>query len=313
MKVSSFLIWVLKKGISLGLFLFFSLAVSAQNLYMMEKQQMGTLFKVKVYADDSSKVAFVSSWAFMKLDSLNMALSDYREDSEINKLCRTAGDGKFHAVSDDLWQILLSSREAALLSSHVFDVTIGPLSQLWRRMKRQKILPSATQISDAKQKVGFEKILFSDSEKAIKLLTKGMRIDFGGIGKGYAEDEMLKIFRKNGFSQVMIEAGGNIVVGDAPPNAKGWEIEIFKKKKYFTNCGISTSGDVFQWVEINGIRYAHILDPSTGLGALYSRQVSVIAKDGTTSDWLSTTAFLSKKQFIRRLSRSLKAKCYFSW
>ncbi len=303
----------LKKGISIGLFLFFSMNISAQKAYLFQKQQMGTLFKIAVYANDSVSVGAVAALAFAKLDSLNLSLSDYREDSEVNRLCRAAGDGQFHVVSDDLWQILLYSKEAALLSNYLFDVSVGSLSQLWRRMKRQKVLPSSEQIADAKSKVGFDKILFSPSTNAVQLLSKGMRIDFGGIGKGFAEDEMLKIFRLHGFSQVMIEAGGNIVVGEAPPRSKGWEIEVFKKKKHYQNCGISTSGDVFQWVEIEGVRYAHILDPRTGLGSLNVRQVTIIAKDGTTSDWLSTTAFLAEKTFIRQLCKSLKANYYLSW
>lgn len=295
----------------LGLFLFLCLSASGQKRFEFTHPQMGTMFRIVVYANDSSSAINASQKAFVRLDELNLTLSDYREDSEINRLCRTAGSGEFIKVSNDLWAILQESVKAAKLSKGYFDVTIGPMTQLWRRMKRQKQLPSQQQIEDAGAKIGIENINFNAYSQSVMLKKQGMRIDFGGIGKGFAEDEMIKVLQQNGIKSAMIEAGGNIVVTDSPTDSpQGWEIIIKEKKYFLKNCGISTSGDLYQFVEIEGKKYAHILDPKTGIGCTEPRQISIIAKDGTNSDWLSTALYLMDKKEGEKLVKKLKSKVF---
>ncbi len=298
-----------KRNSFLGLFLFLSLQLSAQKRFEFTHPQMGTMFRVVVYASDSAVAQDVTKKAFVRLDELNLTLSDYREDSEVNTLCRTAGSDQYIKVSVDLWNILQESVKAAKLSEGNFDVTIGPLTQLWRRMKRQKQLPTPTQISEAKTKIGIEKIFFNKANQSVMLETKGMRLDFGGIGKGFAEDEMLKVLKENGIKSALIEAGGNIVVSNSPTDSpKGWEIIINQEKYYLKNCGVSTSGDAYQFVEIEGKKYAHILDPKTGIGYAEPHQVSIIAKNGTISDWLSTALYLMPTESGQKLAKKIKAK-----
>jgi thiamine biosynthesis lipoprotein len=176
-------------------------------------------------------------------------------------------------------------------------------------MKRQKQLPSQQQIDEARAKIGINNIHFKPDSQSVMLKKAGMRIDFGGIGKGFSEDEMMKVLKQNNIKSAMIEAGGNIVVTDSPSGSpKGWEIIINKKKYFLKNCGISTSGDLYQFVEIEGKKYAHILDPKTGIGFSEPRQISVISKDGTSSDWLSTALYLMEKKDGEKLVKKLKAK-----
>lgn len=300
---------IAKRNSFLGLFLFLSLQLSAQKRFEFTHPQMGTMFRVVIYASDSLSAKNATQKAFVRLDELNLILSDYREDSEVNTLCRTAGSGQYVKVSLDLWNILQESVKAAKLSDGNFDVTIGPLTQLWRRMKRQKQLPTPVQINEAKAKIGVEKILFKTENQSVMLKTKGMRIDFGGIGKGFAEDEMIKILKQNGIKSALIEAGGNILVSNSPKDSpKGWEININNEKYFLKNCGISTSGDAYQYVEIDGKKYAHILDPITGIGFAEPHQVSIIAKDGTTSDWISTALYLMPREKGKKLAKKLKVK-----
>lgn len=298
-----------KRNSFLGLFLFLSLQLSAQKRFEFSHLQMGTMFRVVVYTSDSASARVATQKAFSRLDELNLALSDYREDSEVNTLCRTAGSDQYIKVSADLWNILQESVKAAKLSEGNFDITIGPLTQLWRRMKRQKQLPTPTQISEAKAKIGIEKITFNKTNQSVMLKTKGMRLDFGGIGKGFAEDEMLKVLQENGIKSALIEAGGNIVISNPPTDLpKGWEIIINQEKYYLKNCGVSTSGDAYQFVEIEGKKYAHILDPKTGIGYAEPHQVSIIAKNGTISDWISTALYLMPTENGQKLAKKLKAK-----
>ncbi|WP_394994808.1 FAD:protein FMN transferase [Emticicia sp.] len=295
----------------LGLFLFLCLSVSGQKRFEFSHPQMGTIFRMIIYATDSLLATSASQKSFTRLDELNLILSDYREDSEINRLCRTAGSGtgEYIKVSNDLWAIMQESVKAAKLSKGYFDVTIGPMTQLWRRMKRQKQLPSQQQIEDARAKIGIKNIFTNPDNQSIMLKKTGMRIDFGGIGKGFAEDEMMKTLKHNGIHSAMIEAGGNILLSDSPIDSpQGWEIIIKDKKHYLKNCGISTSGDLYQFVEIDGIKYAHILDPKTGIGFTESRQVSIIAHDGTSSDWLSTALYLIGPKQGEKLAKKMKVK-----
>ncbi len=298
----------LKKRNSLtGIFLFFCYTTFAQSLFEFSHPQMGTMFRILLYAPDSAKAASAAQKAFLRLDTLNLILSDYREDSEINRLCRTSGTGEYVKVSKDLWKIMQESIKGARMSDNTFDITIGPMTQLWRRMKRQKQLPSDSQISEARAKVGIDNILLNNRNQSVMLKKQGMRIDFGGIGKGYAEDEMMKVLQANGISAAMIEAGGNIVISKAPPKEKGWKVIINNKDYYLKNCGVSTSGDMYQFVEIDGKKYSHILDPRTGIGVVELGQITVISKDGISSDWLSKALYLMEKERARKLAKKMKA------
>ncbi len=309
-KITLLVLQLVAPSSMVGVLLFFlCLTVSAQKRFEFSHPQMGTIFRVVLYANDSLSATYASQQAFAQLDELNLILSDYREDSEVNRLCRTAGKDSVVSVSNDLFQVLKESIKAAKLSKGYFDITIGSMTQLWRRMKRQKQLPSLQQIDEARQKVGIENIILSTHNQSVMLKKQGMKIDFGGIGKGYAEDKMMLVLRENGINSALIEAGGNILISDAPKDSqKGWEIIIKEKKLYLKNCGISTSGDFYQFVEIEGKKYAHILDPKTGIGFAQPHQVSVIAQDGTNSDWLSTAIYLMPQKQGKNLAKHLNVR-----
>lgn len=298
---------VIKLRNGIVLFLFFCFGANAQSRFEFTHPQMGTIFKITLYSEDSLKAKEISQKAFKRLDELNLVLSDYREDSEINKLVKIAHNQPVK-VSNDLWSILIQSKSAYELSYKNFDVTMGTMTQLWRRMKRQKQLPSPEQIEKARAKVGFENIIFYPETQSIQFKKEGIRIDFGGIGKGYAEDEMMKVLKQNEIKSAMIEGGGNIVLSDSPPNQKGWKIEVNQKVFYLNNCGISTSGDIFQFVEIEGKKYSHILDPKTGIGMTTPIQISTIAKNGTVSDWTSTAFCLMPQKERKKLAKILKVR-----
>ncbi|MBA4854041.1 FAD:protein FMN transferase [Emticicia sp. BO119] len=291
----------------LGLFLFFCHYTYSQTYYEFTHLQMGTQFRIMLYAPDSATASAASQKAFVRLDTLNMILSDYREDSEINRLCRTSGTETYIKVSNDLWKIIKESIKGARMSDNNFDITIGPMTQLWRRMKRQKQLPSETQIAEARAKVGIDNIALATNTQSVMLKKKGMRIDFGGIGKGYAEDEMMKTLQENGITSAMIEAGGNIVISNPPHQEKGWKVIINAKDYYLKNCGVSTSGDMYQFVEINEKKYSHIIDPKTGIGTTEMKQVTIISKDGTSSEWLSKAIYLMDKKKGMVLLKKMKA------
>jgi thiamine biosynthesis lipoprotein len=123
-----------------------------------------------------------------------------------------------------------------------------------------------------------------------------MQLDMGAIGKGYAVDEALKLVRKYGIKRALVDGGGNIVVSWPPPGSKGWLVKIGitsptdtrQRQLLLRNRAVATSGDLYQYLDLNGIRYSHILNPCTGLGLTDQSRVTVIAPNGLTADWLST-------------------------
>jgi thiamine biosynthesis lipoprotein len=300
-------------------FLLAASAANAQQRYEFTHRQMGTTFGILLYAPDSLSARQAASSAFRRIDTLNAILSDYLEDSELSRLSRTAGRDQWVTVGPDLWRVLRISHRASRKSRGAFDVTIGPVVQLWRRSRRQHKLPSAEAIAKARASVGYRFIKYHPFRKAVLLQKPDMRLDVGGIGKGYAVDEALKILRRQGLEAALVDGGGNLAIGAPPPGKKGWRVQLGVSEGDTTQAitlplhhlGVSTSGDHYQFVEMDGQRYSHIVDPATGSGLTSQRTVSVVARNGTTADWLSTAASVMDRQAAFRLIRKVpKADMY---
>ncbi len=288
------------KGIYIAIFLLISFSTLAQkhNLqrYEYSQKHMGTLFRIVLHTSDSVKANIAGKAGFKRVAQLNQILSDYEKDSELNQLCRTAGSGQWFKVSSDLWYILKQSVKISEKTNGAFDITLGPYVQLWRRARRQGELPTPTALAEAKKAIGYQYILFNKKDRSVQLTKPNMQLDLGAIGKGYAVDEALKVLKQHGIKRALIDGGGNIVVGKNPPQANGWEIDLepagpsnIPQKIRLHKNAIATSGDLYQYIELNGIHYSHILDPATGIGLTDQSRVIIIAKNGITTDWLSTS------------------------
>ena len=249
---------------------------------------MGAPFRIVLYAPDAARAETAANAAFARVEGLNQIFSDYETDSELNALSRTAGSGKVVQVSDDLWRILLKAQRFAELSNGAFDVTVGPCVNLWRKARREKKLPDNNRLTEALRAVGYKKLEVKN--KTARLLVPDMKLDLGGIAKGYAVDEAMKVLKKHGIRSALVGAAGDIAVNEPPPGKSGWQIEIGSPPKIvsLSHAAVSTSGDTFQHLEVNGVRYSHIVDPRTGLGLTNQQIVSVIAADSITADALAT-------------------------
>ncbi|QMU27037.1 FAD:protein FMN transferase [Adhaeribacter radiodurans] len=278
---------------------------------------MGTVFRIVLYARSATQAQSAAEAAFNRVDQLNQVMSDYIPDSELNQLSVTAGTGKKVKLSPDLWQILQISQEVAQKTEGAFDITVGPLVQLWRRSRRKQQLPSPEALAKAKAATGYQHLILNKQHKTAQLLVPNMQLDLGAIGKGYAVDEAMEVLRQNRIKIALIDGGGNIRVSKAPPATKGWEIDlsignetnyIGGKQIYLKHGGVATSGDLYQFVELNGQRYSHIINPFTGLGLTDQRLVTIIAKNGTDADWLSTAlSVLPIEQSIELANHTPKA------
>ena len=277
-------------------------AQSSLDRYEYTAPKMGTIFHLVLYAPDKALADRAADAAWARVDELNAALSDYDPKSEISRLGQMTLDGPMKApvavASGDLLTLLERSIDAGQQSDGAFDITVGPLVQLWRRSRQLEILPTPARVAEAKKSVGYQHIeLFSDPP-GVQLTAAKMRLDVGGIAKGYTAMQIRQLLKeKFGITRVFCGAAGDIAVGDPPPGKAGWVIalESLDKKTdsraayvLLANYGISTSGDTERFVIIDGKRYSHIIDPQTGLGLTDRIGVTVIAPDATTTDWMST-------------------------
>ncbi len=276
-------------------------AAPVKNLALHRQEfsqpQMGLLFRIVLYAPDEKAGATAARDAFARIKELNDTLSDYDPESELSRLSRTAGSGRAVEISHDLWRVLARAQEFARRSDGAFDVTVGPFVNLWRQARREKQLPTPAVLEVARAAVGWQHMQLDARRRTAKLLRPGMRLDLGGIAKGYAVDAALATLRARGVTCALVTGGGDMAAGDAPPGTRGWRIEIAPldvtnapsaRSVLLRNVALATSGDVFQRLEIGGRRYSHIVDPRTGVGLTDHSLVTVIARDGMTADALAT-------------------------
>jgi thiamine biosynthesis lipoprotein len=257
---------------------------------------MGTLFTITLYAADETNARSAAQAAFRRVAELDTIMSDYDVTSELMRL-REKPVGQPIPISRDLFDVLQRAQKFSELTDGALDVTVGPYVHLWRMARKKKVLPTPEEIAQARAAVGYRKIKLDERNRTITFLAPSMRLDLGGIGKGYAADEAMRILNSNGITRALVAASGDIRIGDPPSGKEGWRVGISPigsrtnatiKTLLLHNAAISTSGDTEQFVEINGIRYSHIVDPKTGLGLTERIQVSVIAPDATTTDALDT-------------------------
>ena len=275
--------------------------------YEFKSAHMGTAFTIVLHAVDTRTASEAATAAFRRIAALEDIMSDYQADSEVNLLCEKPV-GIPVPLSQDLFEVLRRSEHISRISEGAFDVTVGPYVRLWRFARKRKVLPSPEEVATARASVGWEKLRIDARAHTATLLVSGMRLDLGGIAKGFAADQALTVLRARGISRALVAASGDIAIGDPPPGEQGWKIGIagWESKGspctlLLRNCGISTSGDAEQFIEIGGIRYSHIVSTTTGLGLTERIQVTIIAPNATTTDGLATAVSALGKQAGLRL------------
>jgi thiamine biosynthesis lipoprotein len=205
-----------------------STPIASANLqrFDFEKPEMGIRFQISLYATNEAQAELAATAAFKRVEQLNAVLSDYETDSEISRLSQSSEEGSPEVpLGNDLWNVLERSQALARETQGAFDVTVGPCVALWRKARREKQLPDATRLEKARAKVGYTNLVLNARTHSARLLRYGMRLDVGGIAKGYAADEALAVLRKFGISRALAAASGDLSLGDPPPDAKGWRVE----------------------------------------------------------------------------------------
>ena len=260
---------------------------------------MGTMFRVAIWARDEDAGYRAIHSAFARADELDAKLSDYKPQSELSALMRE-GFAKPFPVSEDLFRVMEAAQRLAEETDGLFDISIGPLSRLWRECRNSGRLPTPDILREARSRVGYRHIALDRETRCIRLARAGMQLDLGGIAKGFAADTMRAVLANAGFPASMAASGGDIAVGEAPPRTSGWVVELDPGEEFpgakallsLRSRAVSTSGAHRQHFTIDGVTYSHIIDPRTGLGLTRQTAVSVVAPTATQTDALATTASL---------------------
>ena len=275
-----------------------------------KRMLMGTVFEIKIFARDESSAGKSISEAFDEISRLEKIFSVFIPDSEVSKLNGSGID----AVSSEMLELMKISKYYSEISAGAFDITVLPLIELWKNSKKEGKMPSTAAIEKAKKLVGSKKIFIDGKNKRITFAEKGMKVDFGGIAKGYAVDRAYELLKKNGVEAGMVNAGGNMRVwGD-----RVWNVALQNprdKTEYVTvlrlkNESVATSGDYERYFFLDKKRVSHIINPLSGYSADKSISATIITKNATDADALSTAVFvLGPEKGIGLIEKIKNAEC----
>ncbi len=262
---------------------------------------MGTEVRALVWTADEVTARAASESAFVEFDRLDSLMSIWREGSDLLRLNAAAGDWPV-PVSADVRDVLRTARQVSEWTGGAFDVTFGALSGLWKfdAQDKDETVPAPDEVRRRLRLVGYRDLLVDDPPGTAFLKRAGMRVNLGGIGKGYAVDRAVAILRRSGLRDFMIQAGGDMYVagrrGDRP-----WRVGIRDPRgpadRSFAALDLadgtcSTSGDYERFFIKDGRRYHHIIDLSSGEPARLSRSVTLVTDRAVMADALATGVFI---------------------
>ena len=283
--------------------------------FSYSEMKMGSAFNLIIVSADSNKANHLARKSYELVDSLSHIFSNYDSSSELSKINASAGLLPYK-MSRAMLDLVQKSQYAYIQSKGAYDISIGPLSSLWRNARKAKLFPEASTVLATKKLVGLNQVKINKRLGTIFLPNANMQLDFGGIAKGYIAQWVINFLKANGIQQALVDAGGDIVMSGPPLNQQGWLIgvnlpettdQLLNKKLQLSNCSVATSGDVYQFIEYKGVKYSHIINPLTGYGVTNLRNVTIIAKTGATADWLATACSILPIKEAKQLAISHQA------
>ena len=281
-------------------------------LFTFEHDAMGTAFRITLAPPKEDmfeeEMRYLADEAFAAIDALEHRISTWRDNSETSRLNATAADAPFE-VSGSLFQLMEEARLMYDWTGGAFDVTVGPFVELWGFYKKEGHLPTDEELAEAKTKVGLEKVVIDPENQTIFFKTPGMRLDFGGIGKGLALDYAANVLRANGVTTGVVDSGtSSIVAIGRLPGQAGWTVRVRNPyddqgehiaEVQLSNESLATSSATENFLELDGQVYGHIFDPRTGWPVSGVLSATVIGPGGMRTDALSTAFFVLGEEMVR--------------
>jgi thiamine biosynthesis lipoprotein len=263
---------------------------------------MGTFARVIAVAADSDTAKGCIEAAFVEIEKIDELMSNHKSDSEISEL-NQEGFRRAVTVSKATYEVLQRSIELSKLSDGAFDITIGPLVDLWHSAAEANSVPTDAELSEARSKVGYDKLTLDTNKTSVRFAVEGMRVDLGGIAKGYALDKAVKAMQSRGAVGGMVDIGGDVRCFGLPPRDQNrWQIGLQDPDKakagfdtgtpllvlHLADTAVATSGGYRRFAQIQGKKYSHIIDRKTGAGAEGLSSVTIIANNAIDADALAT-------------------------
>ena len=267
-----------------------------QSGYGGSRLVMGTFANITAVAEDAETIKASIEAAFDKLVEVDEMMSDYKADSELSVVNRDAFVGPVE-VSDELLAVLKASVDYSRKTQGAFDITVGPVVELWRRTATDGTKPGEEELAEARARVGYEKLILDEENKTVRFAVEGMKLDLGGIAKGYAVDRAIAEMKKAGAAGGLIDVGGDICCfGVSPKFNNIWRVgledpsgaSMYLLVLNLSDTAIATSGDYRRFVVVDDKRYSHIIDPATTASAGGLTSVTVIAATAMDADALAT-------------------------
>ncbi len=266
------------------------------------REIMGTFVRVMAVATDKQTALACVEEGIKQLKLVDNLMSVHNAESQISRINREAYSQAVK-VTEPVFEVLQRSVEYSKLTDGAFDITVGPLVDLWQQAGNKNIKPTEDEIASAKAKVGYEKLVFDTEKRTVRFAVDGMQLDLGGIAKGYGIDSAARAMQQAGAIGGMIDVGGDIRCFGAPQRGKQkWSIGLQEPKTdakglvsrqlelvlELVNKAVATSGDYRRFTLIDGQKYSHIINPSTSSSAEGLSSVTIIAEKATDADALAT-------------------------
>ena len=279
-----------------------------QTLFRLEKSSdaMGSVFSIALYGADREKLEAAAGAALDEARRLDALLSNYQPGSEWTQVNRGAA-GNPVKVSVELFRLLSACLDYSRTSDGAFDITVGPLMRVWGFYKGAGQLPRRTAITAALAKVGYRHIHLDATAQTASFDRRGVELDPGGIGKGYAVDRMVAILKQRGIDCALVAASDSSIYGlGAPPGEpRGWTVNIRDPRNpnqtatsvFLKDMSLSTSGSYEKFFRAGGRTYAHIMDPRTGYPAQGAASVSVVAPRTIDSEAWAKPYFVNGRRW----------------
>ncbi len=265
-------------------------------VYKRVLKLMGNRFEISVVSDDESWASSRIDLAVAEISRIEKLLTTFSDDSQTNQVNAAAGI-KPVKVDQEVFLLIQRSLKISELTQGAFDITYGSIDKsLWNFDTNMKSLPDAETARKTVSLINYKNVVMDPEHMTVMLKEKGMRIGFGGIGKGYAADRAKGILQQNGVNSGIVNAAGDLITWGAQPNGKPWTIGIADPNKQMTpfstlnisNMAIATSGNYEKYAVINGKKYSHTIDPKTGLPVSGIKSVSIICPSAEFADAMAT-------------------------
>jgi thiamine biosynthesis lipoprotein len=276
--------------------LFISSIILTFGQFKAEKKLilMGSDFQIVCIAESQTKAVQAVDDAIAEIKNLELEISSWNKNSFTSKINNNAGIAAIK-VSDNLFYLIKRANKLSEISEGAFDITINPLFDVWRFHDKDFSFPNKEEVESKLNSVSYKKIVLNEEQKTIFLTKKGMK-----IGKGFAADMAKKLLLKKGIENGLINASGDLCAWGKDIGGKEWKIAVRNPKEKdnysawidISNKAVATSGNYEKFIEHDGQKYSHILNPKTGYPVLGVQSVTVISPTAELSDGFATTAFV---------------------